>query len=163
MADAGSFTDVERRVLRSASALCDLGLVGVPLEVLRSSHGRAGPAVESDAEPLRRHTVYSQALAALVDPTVELGETIRSHHERIDGKGYPDGLRGDAIPWPARCLAVAADFVGCALPRPAAIERIAASGRAYDPEAVRLLIRALPQAAAPARAAGAPSNLLVYS
>jgi len=163
MAKAGAFSQEERRILVSASTLCDLGLVSLPRESLGSSHGRIGSLTEADLELLRKHPLYSQSLAALIDPSRELGEAIRAHHERFDGTGYPDGLRGDAIPWTARCLAVAAEFVGCGLPRSAAIERIASAGRAHDPEAVRLLLGALPTKPDPQRAAGGSANLLVYS
>ncbi|HZZ57059.1 MAG TPA: HD domain-containing phosphohydrolase, partial [Opitutaceae bacterium] len=86
--------------------------------------------------------IYSQTLAALVDTAPEVGETIRAHHERFDGTGFPDGLSGKEIPWTARCLAVAAGFVGSGLPKAAASEAVLAqAGSAYDPEAVRLFLK----------------------
>jgi hypothetical protein len=91
---------------------------------------------------LHAHPVYSQTLATQVDDSPEVGEIIRGHHERYDGKGYPDNLAGEAIPGPARCLAVAVGFVESGLGKNAAIEAILAqSGRAYDPEAVRLFLK----------------------
>ena len=91
---------------------------------------------------LHSHPVYGQTLAALVDHRADVGEVIRAHHERFDGRGFPDGLAGNAIPWPARCLAVAVGFVESGLGKTAAIDAILAkSGSAYDPEAVRLFLR----------------------
>ena len=89
----------------------------------------------------RHHPIYSQTLASLVDPSSEIGETIRAHHERFDGTGYPDGLQGEQIPWSARCLAVAVGFVESGLSKSAAADTVMAqSGQAYDPEAVRLFL-----------------------
>jgi hypothetical protein len=86
--------------------------------------------------------VYSQTLSALVDPRADVAETIRAHHECFDGSGYPDGTEGKAIPWLARCLAVAVGFVESDRPKHATIEAILAkSGTAYDPEAVRLFMK----------------------
>jgi len=91
---------------------------------------------------LHTHPVYSQTLATQIEDRADIGEIVRAHHERWDGKGYPDGLAGEAIPWPARCLAVAVGFVESGLGKNAAIEAILAqSGRAYDPEAVRLFLK----------------------
>jgi hypothetical protein len=71
-----------------------------------------------------------------------VGLCIRSHHERWDGMGYPDGLSREAIPWTARCLAVAVYYVECGLPREMAVEEILnLSGKAFDPEAVRLFLK----------------------
>ncbi len=140
--EAGVFTDEERHALRSAAWLCDLGLIGVPREMLRIFRSDPTRLTTRDLEVLHHHPVYSQTLAALVDSRTDVGEVVRAHHERYDGRGYPDGLTGEAIPWPARCLAVAVDFVESGLPRPAAIEAILrGSGSAYDPEAVRLFLK----------------------
>jgi hypothetical protein len=97
---------------------------------------------ERERGMLHSHPVYGQTLAALVDSRTEVGEVIRAHHERYDGRGYPDGLAGEAIPWPARCLAVAVGFVESGLSKSAAIDAILAkSGSDYDPEAVRLFLK----------------------
>jgi len=143
MAESEHFKEGERRVLQSAAWLCDLGLIGVPRELLRSFRGnRTDNLTDRERAMMRHHPIYSQTLAALVDPSVEVGEAIRAHHEHFDGSGYPDGLAGHAIPWTARCLAVAVGFVESGLPKAAATEAVlAGSGRAYDPEAVRLFLK----------------------
>lgn len=142
MADTEHFTENERHALRSAARLCDLGLIGMPREMVRALRGGADKLSERERAQLQSHPVYSQTLAALVDPRPEVGDVIRAHHERFDGLGYPDGLSGKSIPWAARCLAVAVGFVESGLPKAAAIQAILArSGRDYDPEAVRLFIK----------------------
>lgn len=142
MADTAHFSDAEKHVLRSAAWLCDLGLIGVPRELLRSFRAAPGRLTDRERAMLEGHPLYSQTLAALVDPSPELGETIRAHHERFDGAGYPDRLAGGQIPWPARCLAAAVAFVEAGRTKQAAIDAILAqSGKAFDPEAVRLLLK----------------------
>ncbi len=142
MAATDQFTDAERHALRSAAWLCDLGLIGVPREMLRAFRGNVDHLTERETAMLHHHPIYSQTLAAFVDNRPEVGEVVRAHHERYDGKGYPDGLAGEAIPWPARCLAVAVGFVESGLAKNAAIDTILAkSGHAYDPEGVRLFLK----------------------
>lgn len=142
MAETEHFNDDERHVLTASAWLCDLGLIGVKRELLRNF--RTAPQRLSDRElsSLHSHPIYSQTLASFVDSRSAVGETIRAHHERFDGQGYPDGLSGMAIPWTARCLGVAVWFVESGLPRDQAIEAVVAeSGRALDPEAVRLFLK----------------------
>ncbi|MBL9215995.1 MAG: response regulator [Opitutaceae bacterium] len=142
MAETEHFSDAERHALRSAAWLCDVGLIGVPRELLRSFRSKPESLSERERAMLHHHPIYSQTLAALVDPRVEVGEVIRSHHERFDGAGYPDGLSGPKIPWAARCLAVAVGFVESGLPKQATIDTLLAkAGKEYDPEAVRLFIK----------------------
>lgn len=132
----------QRHALRTAAWLCDLGLIGVPREMLRAFRSKMDDLTDRELAMLHNHPVYSQTLAALVDDGSGVGEVIRAHHERYDGLGYPDGLAGDAIPWPARCLSVAVGYVESGLPKAAAIDLILAeSGKAYDPEAVRLFLK----------------------
>jgi len=136
------FDDEQRHALRTAAWLCDIGLIGVPREMLRAFRSKADDLTERERAMLHNHPVYSQTLAALVDDDGKVGEVIRAHHERFDGRGYPDGLAGDAIPWPARCLAVAVGYVESGLPKAAAIDLILSqSGSAFDPEAVRLFLK----------------------
>jgi response regulator RpfG family c-di-GMP phosphodiesterase len=142
MAETDQFTDQERHALRAAAWLCDLGLIGVPREMLRAFRTNPDRLSERELAMLHNHPVYSQTLAAMVDDRADVGAIIRAHHERYDGTGYPDGLAGETIPWPARCLAVAVGFVESGLTKAAAIDAIlAASGQTYDPEAVRLFLK----------------------
>lgn len=142
MAETAHFSEPERQVLRAAPLLCDLGLIGIPRELFRAFRTHPDRLTERERGMLRNHPIYSQTLATFVDSHPALGETVRAHHERYDGLGYPDGLAGQHIPWTARCLAVAVDFVESSLPRQAALDAIlAGSGKAYDPEAVRLFLK----------------------
>jgi HD-GYP domain-containing protein (c-di-GMP phosphodiesterase class II) len=142
MAATEEFTETQRHALRSAAWLCDLGLIGVPREMLRAFRTKTELLSDHERAMLHNHPVYSQTLAALVDSRGEVGEIIRSHHEKFNGKGYPDGLLGEAIPWPARCLAVAVGFVESGLTKSAAIDWILdRSGKDFDPEAVRLFLK----------------------
>jgi response regulator RpfG family c-di-GMP phosphodiesterase len=142
MSDTHLLDDSQRHSLRTAAWLCDIGLIGVPREMLRAFRSKMDDLSERERAMLHNHPVYSQTLAALVDDGTQVGEVIRAHHERFDGLGYPDGLSGDAIPWPARCLAVAVGYVESGLPKAAAIDLILAeSGKSYDPEAVRLFLK----------------------
>jgi response regulator RpfG family c-di-GMP phosphodiesterase len=142
MAATDKFTDPERHALRTAAWLCDLGLIGMPREMVRAFRSKSDQLTERERSMLHSHPIYGQTLASLVDPRAEVAEVVRSHHERYDGRGYPDGLAGDAIPWPARCLAVAVGFVESGLSKSAAIDAILAkSGSDYDPEAVRLFLK----------------------
>jgi len=142
MALTDSFSPEQSHALRTASSLCDLGLIGVPREMLRAFRTPAVQLTDRERAMLHAHPVFSQTLATQVTDQADIGEIIRTHHERFDGKGYPDGLAGEAIPWPARCLAVAVGFVESGLGKTAAIDAILAqSGRAYDPDAVRLFLK----------------------
>lgn len=142
MAGTDHFTDDERHALRTAAWLCDIGLIGVSRELLRAFRHEPGRLTEREREGIQTHPIYSQTLASYVDPLPLVAETVRAHHERFDGEGYPDGLRGQSIPWPARCLAVAVWFVESGLGKDKAIEAVMAeSGKGFDPEAVRLFLK----------------------
>lgn len=142
MAATDQFNDDERHALRTAAWLCDLGLIGMPREIMRAFRTRPDQLSERERTMVHNHPIYGQTLAALVDSRADVGEVIRAHHERYDGRGYPDGLAGEAIPWPARCLAVAVSFVESGLAKSAAIDAILArSGNDFDPEAVRLFLK----------------------
>ena len=142
MAATDSFTEAERHALRTAAWLCDLGLIGVPREMLRAFRSKTDQLTERERTMLHSHPIYGQTLAGLVDHRAEVGEVIRAHHERFDGRGYPDGLAGNGIPWAARCLAVAVGFVESGLTKTAAIDKLLSkSGSCYDPEAVRLFLK----------------------
>ena len=136
------FTDEERHVLKTSAWLCDLGLIGVSRELLRTFRTNPERLTEREIDSIHSHPIYSQTLTAHMDGRGTVGETVRAHHEHFDGTGYPDGLSNLAIPWTARCLAVAVWFVECSLPTDEAVDAVTAqSGKALDPEAVRLFLK----------------------
>jgi CHASE2 domain-containing sensor protein len=107
---------VEADLLRHASALHDVGKVGIPDEILLK------PAKLDPAEwaKMKTHTtIGASILSGSKSALVQMAEQIaRSHHERWDGSGYPDGLKGDEIPLAARICAVCDVFDALLSPRP---------------------------------------------
>lgn len=91
------------RVLEFAALLHDVGKIGVPGEILR----KPGPLDREEWALIRQHPVASAAIISEVGHLSEVATIVRHHHERIDGGGYPDGLRADAIPYLARVITVA--------------------------------------------------------
>lgn len=96
--------------LVNASTLHDIGKVGIPDAILL----KPGPLTNEEFEEMKKHTIIGAETLEEVDSKfggnsfVEMGIKIaRSHHERWDGLGYPDGLKGDEIPLEARILSVA--------------------------------------------------------
>ena len=141
MAHRDEFTPEEKHVLMASAWLHDIGLIGLNRELVHRFFHKPEDCTPNDRALLREHPIYGQALAAFVDRLSAVGVTIRAHHERFDGSGYPDGLAGSAIPWTARCLAVAVAFVQPGVPRASALQSILEqSGTAFDPEAVRVLL-----------------------
>jgi putative two-component system response regulator len=94
--------------LRVASAMHDIGKIGVPDGVLL----KQGALNREERALIERHPeIGHQILASPSDPVLQLAATIAlTHHERVDGRGYPGRLRGDQIPLPGRIAAVADVF-----------------------------------------------------
>ena len=83
--------------------LHDIGKIGVRDDVLR----KPGPLTEEERAMIEKHTVIGDAILSNVGQLTHLRPIVRNHHERWDGRGYPDRLSGTGIPLPARILAVA--------------------------------------------------------
>jgi cyclic di-GMP phosphodiesterase len=88
--------------LRIASWLHDIGKIAVPENILL----KAGPLDAEETRIMREHPVIGEKICAPLRSLRRLLPVIRHHHERMDGSGYPDGLRGEAIPLKARILQV---------------------------------------------------------
>ncbi|MFO1475816.1 MAG: response regulator [Verrucomicrobiota bacterium] len=145
MGDTAALSPEDRRLLDSAALLHDIGLVGVPRHLIRKWQDNPKSLDDAERALIQQHPILSQELSNFGVGMERLGEIIRAHHERFDGTGYPDQLSGDAIPWPARLLAVAVAFASSKLSREDAAEEIKKlSGTAFDPEAVRAFVKALP-------------------
>ncbi len=88
---------------RLGALLHDIGKIIVPTEVLN----KAGDLTEEEWGIMKRHPEAGLDLVADIDFPGDVRSIIRNHHERWDGTGYPDGLKGDEIPFAARILCVA--------------------------------------------------------
>ena len=142
----------QQQTLEISAWVHDIGLVGVPRQLIK--RWEQSPETLSDAERavLQQHPILGAELATFAHHLREVGPTIRAHHEQFDGGGYPDGLRGEDIPWLARLLAPAVAYAETDLPPQKAADMISeGSGSVFDPEAVRALIRALPKAVVPGK------------
>jgi CHASE2 domain-containing sensor protein len=109
-----SASDAE--TLRHASAMHDIGKIGIRDRILLKP-GRLTP---DEWETMQSHTtIGAEILAGSASPLVQMAETIaRSHHERWDGGGYPDGLKGEEIPLVGRICAVCDVFDALLSARP---------------------------------------------
>jgi putative two-component system response regulator len=94
----------QAEMLRHASIMHDVGKIGIPDSVLLKPGGLS----PEEWEIVKQHTtIGGDMLAGSANPLVQMAQDIaRSHHERWDGSGYPDGLAGEQIPLPARICAI---------------------------------------------------------
>jgi putative two-component system response regulator len=93
----------ERRSLRRAGLLHDIGKIGIDLAYLT----KPAPLTTEEYEEVKRHPVIGYEICRPLRTMAPLLALIRGHHERLDGRGYPDGLKADQIPVALRCLTVA--------------------------------------------------------
>jgi len=100
--------------VRLGAMLHDIGLVGIPDRIVLES----GTLEPGESELMRTHPLIGDRLLAPVDELEDVRAVVRSHHERWDGHGYPDGLRGEAIPLGARIVAVADGIEAMSVYRP---------------------------------------------
>jgi putative two-component system response regulator len=106
--------DEQVELVRTAGRLHDIGKIGIRESVL----AKRGPLSEEEFEHVKSHvTIGAQILAPLTHLREVIGY-VRSHHERVDGTGYPDGLGGDAIPIGARIIGAAEVYDALTTARP---------------------------------------------
>jgi putative nucleotidyltransferase with HDIG domain len=136
--------EVER--VRMAGRLHDLGKIGTREAVVN----KEGPLTPEEFEHVKQHVIIG---AQILAPLTHLGDVVsmvRSHHERWDGSGYPDGLKGDEIPTGGRVIAAAEVFDALTTSRPyqekmtpeQAVERMSdMAGTVLDPQVFEALTR----------------------
>jgi putative nucleotidyltransferase with HDIG domain len=104
IADELHLHEDERRLVEFGALLHDIGKMSTPKEILN----KPGPLSDDEWATMQRHTIDGQRMLDQVGGTLhEAGEVVRASHERFDGSGYPDHLRGHEIPLAARVVAVA--------------------------------------------------------
>jgi len=99
--------------LRSAALLHDLGKIGTPEEVL----GKTTPLNQNERAQIENHAGLGSQIIKRVQQMSAILPGVKHHHERFDGKGYPEGLAGGAIPLTARIITVADTFDAMTSPR----------------------------------------------
>ena len=130
--------------------LHDVGKSVIPDQIL----GKRGGLTEEEWQVMRNHTVIGDEIVRRIAGLGEAAPAIRSHHERFDGSGYPDGLAGAAIPIEARVVAAADAYSAITSDRvysrgraraEAILELHAVAGRHLDPAVVEALVAVLEQ------------------
>jgi HD-GYP domain-containing protein (c-di-GMP phosphodiesterase class II) len=104
----------ERSDIYLAGLLHDIGKIGIRDEVLT----KRGPLTDDEFQHIQQHPVIGHRILCGLHAIDHLLPGVLYHHERHDGKGYPEGLRGDATPLLARILAVADSFDAMTTSRP---------------------------------------------
>ena len=148
LADELGLAQADREALRLACVLHDIGMIVVPDAVLNART----PLAPERQGLIRQHPARGAGFLEHVPALRHIAPIVRHHHERHDGGGYPDGLKGEAIPYLARVLAVA-DAYGSAvtgwlehdaIAAPRARTMIAAgAGSQFDPEIAAAFVRLL--------------------
>lgn len=143
-----SFTPQRQERLEMAALLHDIGKLGVEAYIL----AKPTSLDELEMAAVKYHPLLGVRILESVTGLADLIPFIRHHHERIDGRGYPDGLSGEQIPLEARILAVADSFEAMTSQRPyrktksfaqAVQELRSGAGRQFDSEVVEAFARAL--------------------
>ena len=147
---AGARPEVAEMMMKAAP-LHDIGKLGVPAEILRKNEKLSVP----DWERVKRHPqLGAEIIGEHDDPLLKLARQLAlTHHEHWDGSGYPRGLKGEAIPWAGRVMAIVDSFEAMtstqffrdALPvERAEGEIVRGAGTKYDPALVEAFKKALP-------------------
>jgi diguanylate cyclase (GGDEF)-like protein/putative nucleotidyltransferase with HDIG domain len=139
-------SEAEMQALRAAALLHDIGKLAVPEHII-SKPGKLTPA---EFDKMKIHPVIGAEILKQVDFPYPVVPIVRSHHEKWDGSGYPDGLRGEEIPIGARILSVVDCLDALAsdrqyrrsMPLEDAIAKVVSeSGKGFDPKVVEVLQR----------------------
>jgi putative nucleotidyltransferase with HDIG domain len=137
----------DRRNLEFAALLHDIGKIRVPDEIIN----KPGKLSEAEYEIVKRHPVDGQEMLERVGGVLaQVGVIVRHHHERWDGRGYPDRIAGEAIPLAARIICVCDAYSAMTTNRPyrpalavadAVAELERCSSEQFDPNVVMALVR----------------------
>ncbi len=142
--------EAEIEALKAGALLHDIGKIAVPDHILH----KPGKLTAAEFEKMKSHTLVGAQILGRVEFPYPIVPIVRNHHERWDGKGYPDGLAGEDIPLTARILSVVDCFDAVredrqyrkGMTREEAVKLIMdGSGVYYDPRVVGVFITHLPE------------------
>jgi diguanylate cyclase (GGDEF)-like protein/putative nucleotidyltransferase with HDIG domain len=143
-----SHNDIE--ALKAGALLHDIGKLAVPDHILN----KPGKLTPAEFDRMKVHTVVGAQILERIDFPYPVTPIVRHHHERWDGYGYPDNLKGEEIPWTARIFSVVDCFDSVREDRPyrSGLSREEASalllrgaGTHFDPKVVELFLKHLPE------------------
>jgi putative nucleotidyltransferase with HDIG domain len=107
-------SEEEQHLARVCGMVHDIGKVGLPAGLLE----KPGPLTLEERRRMEDHAAIGERILRNVDTYAEIASIVRHHHERVDGEGYPDRLRGSAIPLLSRIIAVADAYDAMTSDRP---------------------------------------------
>lgn len=138
----------DKQLLRIGALLHDCGKIGIPDDIIN----KPTKLTEPEYEIIKNHTVFGYNIVRHISKTPSIMSCVRNHHERWDGMGYPDGLKGEKIPLLARVVCVADTFHAMISDRPyrkALTIEVAFSelrhnaGTQFDPNLIEVFIEAI--------------------
>jgi diguanylate cyclase (GGDEF)-like protein/putative nucleotidyltransferase with HDIG domain len=146
IAEELGLSEDDSEALRAAALLHDIGKLAVPEHIIN----KPGKLTPEEFEKVKIHPIVGSDILQRVEFPYPVAPIVRGHHEKWDGTGYPDGLKGENIPVGARVLAVVDSLDALvsdrqyrnALSLDAAVEQVASrSGTSFDPKVVEILKR----------------------
>lgn len=138
-------SEKEQEEIYELGLLHDIGKIGVPIEIIN----KAGKLTDKEFDEVKKHTIIGWDILKTITEIPWLSKGARWHHERYDGKGYPDGLTGKEIPEEARIICLADSYDAMTSRRSYSVpkiqqevreEIIKCSGTQFDPDISRYLI-----------------------
>jgi putative nucleotidyltransferase with HDIG domain len=106
--------DEQQELVHLCGLVHDIGKIGLPAGLLE----KPGPLTLEERRQMEQHSEIGERILRNVDDYSEIADVVRSHHERIDGMGYPDGIAGDEIPLLGRIIGVADAYDAMTSDRP---------------------------------------------
>jgi putative nucleotidyltransferase with HDIG domain len=107
-------SEEQQELVHLCGLVHDIGKIGLPAGLLE----KPGPLTLEERRQMEQHSEIGERILRNVDDYSEIADVVRSHHERIDGMGYPDGISGDEIPLLARIIGVADAYDAMTSDRP---------------------------------------------
>ncbi len=145
IADALNLSKKEKDEIKIAGTLHDIGKIMIPSKVLNKTE----KLTDEEFETIKKHPETGYQILRSVDEYFMISKYVLHHHERWDGKGYPEGLSGENIPFQSRIIAVADSYEAMTAERvyqktktseEAKAELLRCSGAQFDPEIVKVFL-----------------------